>query len=121
MAGTIDFCKFFGIEYNVAADSDATFMGGGFEVTPISHTGGSTPKAVRRTDSITGLGLTLDEDEHNQLKEANDSQKIGDLTVGVNGRIYRATGYLSYSGKTNQDSLGTVELHPKNKNGFTLF
>lgn len=121
MPGSLDFIKIFGIEYNLAADADATFMGGGFEITAIAHTGGSTPKAVRRTDSITGIGLTLDEDEHDQLKGSNDSQEIGDLTIGVNGRTYRATGYIAYDGKTNQDSLGTVALHPTNKNGFVLF
>ncbi len=121
MAGTVDFCKLFGVEYNVAAESDATFMGGGFENSPIAHTGGSTIKGVRRTDSITGLILTLDEDEHDRLKQANDSREKGDMTIGVNGRTYRATGSIAYAGKTNQDDAGTIALHPTNKNGFVLF
>lgn len=121
MPGSLEFLKIFGIEYNVSAESDATFMGGSFENTPISHTGGAAIKAVRRTDSITGIGLTLNEDEHNRLKEANDNREKGDLTIGVNGRTWRATGSIAYDGKTNQDDSGTIALHPTNKNGFVLF
>jgi hypothetical protein len=84
MPGTLESVKIFGVTYNIMAESDATFMGGVNEVTPIAHTGGSSPKRVRRTDSITGIILHVNEDENDQLKQSNDSGEIGSLAAETN-------------------------------------
>jgi hypothetical protein len=122
MPGTIESVNIFGNTYNVMAEADATFMGGTKEVTPIAHTGGSTPKRVRRTESVTGLILHVNEDENDQLKAANDSAEIGTLSIETaDGRRYRAQGFISHNGWTNQENAATVDLHPVGIDGWTLF
>ena len=122
MAGTLESVKIFGVTYNLMAESDATFMGGVKEVTPIAHTGGSTPKRVRRTDSITGIILHVNSDENDRLKQANDAGEKGTLAVETDdGRVYRSQGYISHNGFTNQENAATVDLHSSSKDGFILF
>lgn len=122
MPGTLESVKIFGVTYNVMAEADATFMGGVNEVTPIAHTGGSSPKRVRRTDSITGIILHVNEDENDQLKQSNDSGEIGSLSIETSdGKIYRSQGFISHNGYTNQENAATVDLHSNSKDGFVLF
>ena len=122
MPGTLEEVRIFGYRYNVMAESDATFVGGVKEVTPIAHTGGSSPKRVRRTGSITGIILHVNEEENERLKVANDAGEIGTLSVQTgDGRTYRSQGYISHNGFTNQESAATVDLHSSSKDGFILF
>ena len=121
MPGTLDWVKIFGVSYNVMPEADATLLGGTFEVTPIAHTGGSTPKRVRRTDSVTGIILHVNEDENDQLRTSNDSGETGPLSFSKDGRIYRSQGFISHNGYTNQENAATVDLHSNSKDGFVLF
>lgn len=125
MAGTWQAIRVDGSSYNVKSESDATIMGGSFENAPIPHSGGNAQKQTRRADSITGLVLTLEPEEHNRLKSRNDkpTRKPGySLSATDNeGNTYKSSGFINYQGMTNMENAGTIDLIPMTKEGFILF
>ena len=119
MAGTLEWVKIDGISYYVMAETDGTATGGPVEATPIAHTGGSTPKKVRRTDSKTGIILHVNDDENDRLRAIVGV--ITNLSYAKDGRVYRSRGFISHNGYTNQDNAATVDLHSTSPDGFVLF
>lgn len=119
MPGTLDWLKIAGASYNVMAESDANATGGPLDVTPIAHTGGSTPKKVRRTDSVPSVILHVNDDENERLRKIVGN--IVKLSYSKDGRIYRSQGYISHNGYTSQDNAATVSMHSSSKDGFVLF
>jgi hypothetical protein len=121
MAGTYKKAFVEGFNYNVRPDSDATLVGGGFENNPIPHSGGTAVSKVRRSAALTGLTLYVSAQEDERLRASQGKNNISIGYEDADGNIYRAIGFINYSGMTAQENTATLDLHPRSVEGFALF
>lgn len=125
MPGTLKSFTYNGLTYRVMGEADANIVGGVYENTPINHSGGSTPKKVRRNQAITGMILDVTAGEMEDLKAAND--EIVDFPGNpmsiedVEGNVYQSSGFINVQGMTTQENAATVDVHPMVEEGWTLF
>lgn len=121
-AGTFKKAVFDGLSLNIFATNAATLMGGNFENEPIPHSGGNAQKKTRRANSMTSFDFYTTAAEHEQLQELNDRTEAFPVSlVDINDNTFRANGFINYQGRTVDENKSTVDIHPENKKGFTLF
>ena len=103
-----------GIEYDVAADIDATVMPSGVEKEGIATSGQTLQKVTKRVEMVENVTIIANGEEQQQLKDVAEALELVPLTyTEASGDTYRATGFINIGEKTTAENRMNVTLIPQ--------
>ena len=123
VSGTLRKFSFEGVTFRAAMDVDVNLQISAYENEGIPSTGKSMLKKTLRNPNAEGIGLLLNPQEQDVMREFSERTETGTMSMELaDGSVYRTSGWIEFPGVQTAENRAEITVIPDRAlNAWQLF